>query len=149
MTVELTSTAEPELQRLEFAALYAQAQQFYAHQLRLLDARDPDRWAETFTEDAVLEPPLGAAPVRARTGIARYGAARRRAGRRPRHWVGLLDVRPRPDGALRTRCSALVHGTPDGGASKVLYVCVVEDVLVCGRGGWRTAHRLVVRDDLA
>lgn len=151
MTVELTDTAEPTPQSRNFATLYAEAQEFYARQMRILDAYESDTWADTFTEDAVLELPSGPEPVRA--GLVRpvrAGAARqRRAGRRLDHWVGLLDVRPQPDGALHTRCSALAHGTSDEDGSRVLYVCLMEDVLVRTCDGWRTAHRRVVRDDLA
>ncbi|MFD8986002.1 nuclear transport factor 2 family protein [Streptomyces sp. NPDC059564] len=153
MTVELVGTAERPPQGEKFAALYAEVQRFYAHQMQILDAHDTERWAATFTEDAVFETPSLAAPVRARAGLAGYvraGAARqRRAGGRLDHWIGMLDVRPQADGTLHTRCSALVHVTPSGGGSKVLYVCVMEDVLVRTSGKWRTAHRRVVRDDLA
>ncbi|MET8036738.1 nuclear transport factor 2 family protein [Streptomyces sp. NPDC005345] len=160
MTVELMATAEHAPHREEFAALYAQVQQFYAHQMRILDAdadADADaveeRWAATFTEDAVVELPLLPAPLRARAGLTHYARAaadrRRRAGSRLHHWVGMLDVRPRPDGTLHTRCSALAHATPPGATSKVLYVCVMEDVLVRTHGTWRTAHRRITRDDLA
>ncbi|MFJ8802955.1 nuclear transport factor 2 family protein [Streptomyces sp. NPDC102487] len=158
MTVELMATAEHAPHREEFAALYAQVQQFYAHQMRILDAdADADggeeRWAATFTEDAVVELPLLPAPLRARAGLTHYARAaadrRRRAGSRLHHWVGMLDVRPRPDGTLLTRCSALAHATPPGATSKVLYVCVMEDVLVRTHGTWRTAHRRITRDDLA
>ncbi|WP_369044475.1 nuclear transport factor 2 family protein [Streptomyces sp. Midd1] len=158
MTVELMATAEHAPHREEFAALYAQVQQFYAHQMRILDAdADADaveeRWVATFTEDAVVELPLLPAPLRARAGLTHYARAaadrRRRAGSRLHHWVGMLDVRPRPDGTLHTRCSALAHATPPGATSKVLYVCVMEDVLVRTHGTWRTAHRRITRDDLA
>ncbi|MFF8531857.1 nuclear transport factor 2 family protein [Streptomyces sp. NPDC015532] len=153
MTVELAGTAERTLPGDEFAALYAQAQRFYAHQMRLLDTHDTERWAETFTEDALLHPLSQPGPIRARAGLENYvraGAAhQRRAGSRLDHWVGMLDVRPQPDGSLHTRCSALVHATPGQGGPKVLYVCVMQDVLVRSRGEWRIAHRRVTRDDLA
>ncbi|MGA5127601.1 nuclear transport factor 2 family protein [Streptomyces pseudogriseolus] len=153
MTVELVDTAERTLPTRTFAALYAQVQEFYAHQMRILDAHDAERWALTFTEDAVLELPALPEPVRALDGLARYvraGAERqRRAGGRLDHWVGMLDVRPQPDGTLRTRCSALVYVTPGGESPKGLRVCVMEDVLVRTGDEWRTAHRRVTRDDLA
>ncbi|MCT9011736.1 nuclear transport factor 2 family protein [Streptomyces sp. NPDC054766] len=153
MTVELAGTAEHAPQSQDFAALYAQVQQFYTHQMQILDAHDTERWAGTFTEDAVLELPLLPEPVRARAGLARYvraGAARRRrAGSRLDHWIGMLDVRPRANGLLHTRCSAVVHVTPGAGSPPLLYVYVMEDVLVRTRGTWRTAHRRVTRDDLA
>jgi len=153
MTVELLRTAESTLHNRNFAALYAQVQQFYAHQMRILDAHDSMGWAETFTEDAVLELPFLSEPVRARTGLARYvraGAERQRqAGHHLHHWVGLLDAQPQEDGSLHTRCSALVAAPASKGGSKLLYVCVMEDVLVSTRGEWRIAHRRVTRDDLA
>ncbi|KUM99176.1 hypothetical protein AQI95_40515 [Streptomyces yokosukanensis] len=153
MAVELAGTAEHRFQGQEFAALYAQAQQFYVHQMKILDAPDAERWADTFTEDALLELPSLPAPVDARAGLGRHvraGAERqRRAGGRLDHWVGMLDVQPQADGSLHTRCSALVYATPGGDSSKVLYVCVMEDVLVRAGGRWRIAHRRVTRDDLA
>ncbi|MGW3917181.1 nuclear transport factor 2 family protein [Streptomyces sp. NPDC005070] len=153
MTVELAGTAEHTLPGREFAALYAQAQHFYAHQMRLLDTHDTQRWAETFTEDAVLHLPSLPAPVGARTALAGYvraGAAhRRRAGSRLEHWVGILDVQPQTDGSLRTRCSALVHITPGQGGPKTLHVYVMQDVLVRSGGAWRIVRRRVTRDDLA
>ncbi|MFE5602997.1 nuclear transport factor 2 family protein [Streptomyces coelicoflavus] len=153
MTVELVDTVEHTVPSRTFAALYAEIQEFYAHQMRILDAHDAERWALTFTEDAVLELPTLPGPVGARDGLARYvraGADRqRRAGGRLDHWVGMLDVQPRPDGTLHTRCSALVYVTPGGGGPKGLHVCVMEDVLVRTGGEWRAAHRRVTRDDLA
>ncbi|MGW1216648.1 nuclear transport factor 2 family protein [Streptomyces sp. NPDC002499] len=152
-TAVLADTAAPPLHGLEFAALYAQVQQFYAHQMQLLDTHDSQRWARTFTPDAVFELPSLPGPLCGRAGLAHYlraGAERRqRAGSRLNHWVGKLDLQPRADGSLRTRCSALVYLTPHGGSGRVLSVYVMEDVLVGARGVWRTAHRRVVRDDLA
>ncbi|MFJ8996386.1 nuclear transport factor 2 family protein [Streptomyces sp. NPDC102279] len=152
MTAELMASAEHAPHPGEFAALYAQAQQFYAHQMQILDIDGGEQWAATFTEDAVVELPPLPAPLRARAGLTHYARAtaarRQRAGSRLHHWVGMLDVRPQPDGTLHTRCSALAHATPPGATSKVLYVCVMEDVLVRAHGTWRTAHRRITRDDL-
>lgn len=153
MTVELGGTPGHTLSSQEFATLYAEVQRFYTHQMQLMDTHDTERWTDTFTEDALLELPSLPGPLQARVGLSRYvraGAARqRRAGGLLNHWVGLLDVRPRADGALCTRCSALVHATPGGVAPRVLYVCVMEDVLVRTGGAWRCAYRRVIRDDLA
>ncbi|MFE1263890.1 nuclear transport factor 2 family protein [Streptomyces albogriseolus] len=153
MTADLAGTVEHPFTRREFAALYAQAQRYYAHQMRILDAPDTESWAATFTEDAVLELPSLPGPVPAHAQLTHYAHARaarqRRAGGRLDHWVGMLDVRPQADGSLRTRCSALAYATPAGGGPRVLYVCVMEDVLVRTHGAWCTAHRRVIRDDLA
>ncbi|MFD6492389.1 nuclear transport factor 2 family protein [Streptomyces sp. NPDC059944] len=153
MTVELMAGAEHAPQAGEFAVLYAQAQRFYDRQMQFLDTGGGEHWAATFTEDAVVELPLLPAPLRARAGLTHYArtaaARRQRAGSRLHHWVGMLDVRPQPDATLHTRCSALAHATPPGATSKVLYVCVMEDVLVRAHGTWRTSHRRITRDDLA
>jgi hypothetical protein len=83
-------------------------------------------------------------------GYVRAGARElRRSGNLLVHWIGKLDVQPRPDGSLHTRCSAVVYLAPGDSGSKALYVCVMEDVLVHAEGAWRTAHRRVIRDDLA
>ncbi|NUL01692.1 nuclear transport factor 2 family protein [Streptomyces lunaelactis] len=151
MTIDIR--AEPTARETEFASLYAQVQQFYADQLQLLDAHDAERWAETFTEDAVFEIPALSEPVRGRNGLIstlrRNQEHQQRDGARLRRWIGMLDVRPQLDGTLHTRCSALVYMTPRGGESKVLHVCAMEDVLVRSRSTWRTRHRRVTRDDLA
>ncbi|MFE1327357.1 nuclear transport factor 2 family protein [Streptomyces sp. NPDC058741] len=153
MTAEPVGTAERTLRSRRFAALYAEVERFYAHQMQILDAHDTEHWAGTFTEDAVLELPSPSGPLRAGAGLARYvraGAAReRRAGSRLDHWVGMLDVQPQADGTLHTRCSALVYVTPSGCGARVLYVRVMEDVLVRAGGDWRVAQRRVTRDDLA
>jgi actinorhodin biosynthesis protein ActVIA len=154
MTVELVGSAAHAPHSRTFAELYAQAQQFYARQMPILDTHDTERWAAAFTTDALLELPFLTGPLPARDALARYvragAAARRRAGERLTHWVGLLDVHPRPDGTLHTRCSALVHAAPAAAGRRTLDVCVMEDVLVCEPDGvWRAAHRRVIRDDLA
>ncbi|MGA5417919.1 nuclear transport factor 2 family protein [Streptomyces pseudogriseolus] len=153
MNVEFAGTTGRTLPRQRFAALYAEIQQFYGRQMEILDAHDTERWADLCTEDAVFELPSLPEPLSVRDGLDPYvraGAERqRRAGVRIAHWVGMLDVHPRADGALHTRCSALVCPARSGGDAKVLYVYAMEDVLVRASGGWRIAHRRVTRDDLA
>ncbi|MGW1104711.1 nuclear transport factor 2 family protein [Streptomyces sp. NPDC002540] len=140
------------LAEAEFGVLYAQIQQFYAHQMQLFDSHEAERWAGTFTEDAVFDVPTLDEPVRGRAALAsnvrRNKAQQARGGERFRHWIGMLDLRPQADGTLRTRCYALVYVTPGQGGSAVHRVCVMEDVLVRSRGKWRTRHRVVTRDDL-
>ncbi|MEV5880476.1 nuclear transport factor 2 family protein [Streptomyces sp. NPDC052101] len=153
MPTELLVRPEPVRTDAEFGGLYAQVQQFYAHQMQLFDLHEAERWAATFTEDAVFSVPTLDAPVRGRAGLVanvrRNAAQQERSGEQLRHWIGMLDVRPGRDGELLTRAYALVYVTPRGGASRLLRVCVMEDVLVRVRGKWRTRHRLVTRDDLA
>ena len=153
MTTELLVRAEPARTDAELGGLYAQVQQFYAHQMQLFDAHEAERWAATFTEDAVFSVPTLDEPVRGRAGLVanvrRNEAQQERSGEQLRHWLGMLDVRPGRDGELLTRAYALVYVTPRGGESRLLRVCVMEDVLVRVRGKWRTRNRLVTRDDLA
>ncbi|WP_051846245.1 nuclear transport factor 2 family protein [Streptomyces sp. NRRL F-5053] len=136
----------------EFGILYAEIQQFYSHQMQLFDAFDGARWAATFTPDAVFDVPTLERPLRGRAELAasveHNRTQRERGGEQLRHWIGMLDLSPQPDGTLHTRCYALVHATPRGGPSRVLRVCVMRDVLVRSRGKWRTHHRVVTRDDL-
>ncbi|MEU6161606.1 nuclear transport factor 2 family protein [Streptomyces sp. NPDC047130] len=153
MTTELLVRAQPLGEAQEFGHLYAEVQQFYSRQMQLFDAHDAERWAATFTEDAVFDVPTLEAPVRGREGLVanvrRNAAQYERSGERLRHWIGMLDVSPGRDGELRARAYALVYVTPRGGTSRVLRVCVMEDALVRVRGKWRTRHRVVTRDDLA
>ncbi|MEE1840028.1 nuclear transport factor 2 family protein [Streptomyces sp. NPDC007076] len=161
MTTEMLSRTEAGtvfeapagvLAEAEFGTLYPQIQQFYAHQMQLFDSHEAERWAGTFTEDAVFDVPTLDEPVRGRTALAsnvrRNEAQQARSGERFRHWIGMLDLRPRGDGTLHTRCYALVYVTPGQGRSAVHRVCVMEDVLVRSRGKWRVRHRVVTRDDL-
>ncbi|MFI2620593.1 nuclear transport factor 2 family protein [Streptomyces sp. NPDC018584] len=152
MAVEALTPADPASHQEEFGALYATIQQFYAHQMQLFDDHDGERWAGTFTEDAVFVVPTLDSPVRGRASLAatvrRAKEQQERDGVQLRHWIGMLDVRPQADGTLRTRAYALVYATSRGGEPKVSRVCVMEDVLGRSRGKWRVRCRLVTRDDL-
>lgn len=153
MTTDTFTGAGPALPAAVSGDLYAQVQQFYAHQMQLFDAHDAERWAATFTEDALFDVPTLAEPVRGRAGLAanvrRNKAQQEDHGHRLRHWIGMLDIRSQDDEELRTRCYALVYATERGGPSTVMRVCVMEDVLVRVDGVWLTRHRIVTRDDLA
>ncbi|MET9845384.1 nuclear transport factor 2 family protein [Streptomyces ossamyceticus] len=135
------------------ASLYAGVQQFYARQMHLIEGAgaDPDAWAETFTEDAVIElagdtPDVGREAIRASVaaGVAHVAAQ----GWDFRHWFGMLDVRPREDGSLRTRYCALAMATPRGGALAVRGSLVCHDDLVRAPdgSGWLVRHRRLVPD---
>ncbi|MFF3847834.1 nuclear transport factor 2 family protein [Streptomyces sp. NPDC002328] len=151
-----TATTAPGLEQSPAwsAALYARVQQFYARQMQLLDLGEAERWARTFTEDATFAVPTLPEPARGRAALA--AAARRTAaelaaaGQRHRHFIGMLDVRPRPDGAVDVRSYAIVYASQTGGASQVHRVCVCEDVLLHQDDGeLRVSARTVTRDDLA
>jgi 3-phenylpropionate/cinnamic acid dioxygenase small subunit len=134
------------------AALHAEAQQFYAHQMQLLDLGEAEQWAQTFTEDATFDVPTLPEPVRGHAGLVaatRRSSAELAAGQRHRHFLGMLDVRPRPDGGLDVRSYAIVYASQIGGESRVHRVCVCEDVLLREDGRLRVSARRVTRDDLA
>ncbi|MGP3691655.1 nuclear transport factor 2 family protein [Streptomyces sp. IBSNAI002] len=136
-----------------FGALYAEVQQFYAHQMQLLDLGESQRWAETFTEDATFDVPTLPEPVRGRPGLvaatSRTAAQLAEAGQRHRHFIGMFDVAERPDGTVDVRSYAIVYASVIGGDSQVHRVCVCEDVLVRVEGALQVATRRVTRDDLA
>ncbi|MEU6803435.1 nuclear transport factor 2 family protein [Streptomyces neyagawaensis] len=135
------------------ASLYAGVQQFYARQMHLIEGAgaDPGAWAETFTEDAVIElagdtPDVGREAIRASVaaGVAHIAAQ----GWDFRHWFGMLDVRPGEDGSLRTRYYALAMATPRGGALAIRGSLVCHDELVRADNGsgWLVRHRRLVPD---
>ncbi|MCS0602281.1 nuclear transport factor 2 family protein [Streptomyces sp. LP11] len=136
-----------------FTALYARVQQFYAHQMQLLDLGECDRWAATFTEDATFEVPTLPEPVAGRAALAaatgRTAAELAASGIRHRHFVGMFDVAGQSDGTIHVRSYAIVYASPVGGESRVHRVCVCDDVLVRVPGGLQVASRRVTRDDLA
>jgi ketosteroid isomerase-like protein len=132
------------------AELYAQVQQFYAYQMGLMDDRQAERWADTFTEDAVfqeasrMDPLHGRAAIRAsaRANVDRLAAR----GVRMRHWLGMLQVHPQPDGTLHTRCYALAMRTPQGGELDIFAHVVCRDHLVPVDGGWLVHRRDLTHD---
>ncbi|MGP4001289.1 nuclear transport factor 2 family protein [Streptomyces sp. 8N706] len=136
-----------------FGALYAEVQQFYAHQMQLLDRGECERWAATFTEDASFAVPTLPDPVVGRAGLvaatSRSTVQLAEAGQRHRHFIGMFDVVERPDGALDVRSYAIVYASQTGGESRVHRVCVCEDVLVRVDGALQVSTRRVSRDDLA
>ncbi|WP_199510894.1 nuclear transport factor 2 family protein [Nucisporomicrobium flavum] len=132
--------------------LYAEVQQFYSRQMRMLDDGVVDGWAESFTEDGVFsanahpEPAVGRAAITA--GARQAHAALTEQGIQRRHWLGMLDVEPQPDGTINARSYALILSTPRGGTAQVQLSCVCEDVLVRADGRLLVRERRVTRDDL-
>ncbi len=134
------------------AGEYAEVQHFYAHQMQRLDAGEAEAWAETFSDDAVFDVPTQPGPVHGRAGLIaaarRATAAHADAGERHRHFIGMLDVTERPDGALEVRAYTVVYASVIGGTSRVHRVCVCSDVLVRVGGALQVRTRTVTRDDL-
>jgi 3-phenylpropionate/cinnamic acid dioxygenase small subunit len=150
MTLPLQETAETG--QPGTADLYYEVQNFYAHQMQLLDSGDVAAWAETFTEDGVFAANTQD-PVTGRDSIHRAAEAVHEALHhaeiRHRHWLGMMDVRPVSPERLQVRSYALILAIPVGGQATVHVSTTCDDELVRDNGSWLVRHRRVVRDDLA
>ncbi|OKI29958.1 hydroxylacyl-CoA dehydrogenase [Saccharothrix sp. CB00851] len=132
------------------AETYARVQQFYAFQMGLMDDREAERWAATFTEDALFQEPRKLEPLHGRAVIeaaARVSADKHAAnGLRLRHWLGMLSVDVESDGSLRTRCYAQAIRIPAGGVPDLFATVVCRDHLVPDGAGWLVKHRHLTHD---
>ncbi|MBM0256435.1 nuclear transport factor 2 family protein [Micromonospora purpureochromogenes] len=136
-----------------FTELYTEVQQFYARQMRQLDERKLEAYAETFTEDAEFGHTPGREPARTRAGIAAdLHEFHKRFENDPvqrRHWFNMIDLEPQDDGSIRSTCYALVITTRPGGKPDIAPSCVVRDVIVRGEdGGLLLRSRKVEHDQL-
>lgn len=147
------------------AALYAEVERFYAWQAQLLGEGRLDRWALTFTEDAVFEQQAQAGRVwtgnapsqrRGRAAIVAAArgavAARREAAAVRRYLIGMLTLSPVTGAGtgihtVRTRYRAVLLQTPEGGAPEVYLSTTGRDVLVRQDGDWRVRHRINSHDN--
>ncbi|MEU0336023.1 nuclear transport factor 2 family protein [Streptomyces sp. NPDC006193] len=132
--------------------LYDQVQRFYARQMHALDRGDAAAWAATFTADGTFTANAAPQPVHGRAAIRRAAEDTARdlaeKGIVRRHWLGMLDVQPRPDGTVDARSYALIVESPRNGRPDVRLSTLCEDVLVPGEDGWQVRSRTVTRDDL-
>lgn len=131
---------------------YTEIERFYARQMRLLDEGDADGWAQTFARDGVFRSPVRPAPVTGRASIRDAARATmddlsaRQIVRR--HWMGMLQVEPRPDGSAYANSYAQVIETPRGGQPALRMSTTCADILVRDGGQWVVQERTVTRDDL-
>jgi hypothetical protein len=143
--------SDQSVEPLDDAEIYSQIQQFYARQMSYLDSGNAEEWAATFTEDGVFSVNVRPEPIHGRAAIAasaRRGAQRMAdSGAVLRHWVGMMSISRRADGAIVAQSYSLVISTPAGGPPTLTLSTVVEDVLVRQDGTWLTAERLVSHDD--
>lgn len=131
-------------------AVYQEIQQFYAHQMQLLDGGAAEEWAETFTADGVFAQNVKPEPWRGRSEIAarlRTGLSRLAGrGMTRRHWFGMVDVTVVDHDAVETRYYTTVFETPAGGPPSICLSALCEDVLVYEDGRWLVRYRLVSHD---
>ncbi len=129
--------------------LFIEVTEFYAHQMPLLELRDFEGFAGTFTADCVFgydgawrvtgrDAVLGGM----RANIPRYGAST------IRHWFENRQITVREDGAINVTASCLVSVTAEDGTVSFEPSCTVTDLLVRTSDGLRTASR-IIRHDLA
>lgn len=130
--------------------VYIEIARFYARQMRLLDEGNADGWAQTFARDGVFRSPTRPGPITGRAGIrdAARAAVDDLAARQTvrRHWIGMLEVEPRPDGSAYAHSYAQVIETPQGGQSALCMLTTCADVLVREGGRWVVQDRTVTRD---
>ncbi|MFF5343831.1 nuclear transport factor 2 family protein [Streptomyces althioticus] len=151
----MTSPAEVSAATPVLTELYPRIQQFYAGQVRHLDAFRAEEFAATFTEDGVFDHRPGTDPLVGRQAIAAAvsGYQRTKHAADPvqrRHWFNMLQVFPQDDGTVRTEYYALVlHTRPGTPEPQTGPSCFVTDVLAVGEdGGLLTTFRRVRQDHL-
>ncbi|MEU6668136.1 nuclear transport factor 2 family protein [Streptomyces sp. NPDC046727] len=120
---------------------------FYAHQMPLLEERDFEAFAQTFTEDCVFGyqggwqlQSRGALLEGMRGNIPRYGTST------IRHWFENRRADPQPDGSIRVTAACLVSVTDEDGAVTFEPSCVVTDELVRTEEGLRARSRIIRHD---
>ncbi|MFI1203636.1 nuclear transport factor 2 family protein [Streptomyces sp. BHT-5-2] len=135
----------------DLTALHAEVQHFHARQMQLMDRRDFEAFAATFTEDGEFSHTPGQL-ARTRAGIvAELREFHRRFDDDPvvrRHWFDMLVVDPQQDGSLRATFYALVVDTRPGAGSRLGPSCLVTDVLVRVDGALLNRSRQVRQDRL-
>ncbi|MEV5139941.1 nuclear transport factor 2 family protein [Streptomyces syringium] len=137
--------------RTDVTSLYAEVQHFYARQMQLMDRRDFEAFAATFTEDGEFSHSPGQL-ARTRPGIVtELVEFHRRFDDDPvvrRHWFNMIVLDPQEDGSLRTTYYAYVINTRPGREPQPGPVCVVTDVLVRVDGVLLNRSRHVRQDRL-
>lgn len=140
----MTATQDP-------TDLYAEVQHFYARQMQLMDRRDFEAFAATFTQDGEFSHTPGQL-ARTRAGIVdELREFHKRFEQDPvvrRHWFNMIVVEPQHDGSFRTTYYAQVVNTRPGADTQLGPSCVVTDVLVRVDGALLNRSRQVRQDRL-
>lgn len=140
----MTATQDP-------TDLYAEVQHFYARQMQLMDRRDFEAFAATFTRDGEFSHTPGQL-ARTRAGIVdELREFHKRFEQDPvvrRHWFNMIVVEPQQDGSFHTTYYAQVVNTRPGADTQWGPSCVVTDLLVRVDGALLNRSRQVRQDRL-
>lgn len=116
-----------------FAELYTEVQQFYAHQMHLLDANRLEEFAATFTSDGSHQPSPNKPPAYGRdhivAAIQEFDERYRDDPIVRRHWLNMLTVEQDSSGSVRADFYALVVATRPGVPPIIPTSCFVHDEL--------------------
>lgn len=127
---------------------YFEVMEFYAHQMRALDALDVDRYLDTFTEDGVTVHTHRDQELRGRKEMEEHArsALPRYHGSVVRHWNDhYLITQDAPDTYTVTYCS-LVSRTSASGEVSFEPTFYVTDLLVHEDGHLLTKKRHIAAD---
>jgi actinorhodin biosynthesis protein ActVIA len=127
--------------------LYVEVQMFYAQQMPLLEDRQPEEFAATFTSDAIVEHVSGLFKLTGTQEIeGGIGLSIQTYGDKVfRHWSNNLRVREAGD-EIHTRQTVIVSVTDESGLVTWEPSCTVEDVIVRREGRLAVRHRLMHHD---
>jgi actinorhodin biosynthesis protein ActVIA len=138
-------------ERLHFAEIYCQVEQFYASQMRMLDEGDAAAWTATFTENTVFTSDgmpdqivgRAALEVAATQSISRLTAN----GVTRRHLVSNICLEQVSADVLQVTSYVPVIDTA-GHQSRITTSAVLQDTLTRYGGTWLVSHRMIMHDDL-
>lgn len=128
---------------------YAEVQKFYAYQMPLLEERQVEEFAATYTPDGVFEHASGLFKLTGRQEIAGGSEMSIQAygGKVFRHWFNHLIVEEAGD-EIHAGFTAIVSVTDEDGRVTWEPSCTVKDTLVRQAGKLLVRHR-VLRHDVA
>ncbi len=130
------------------ADTYFEILQFYARQMRALDALDIDAYLDTYTDDAVTIHAHHDTELTGRDEMERFALAAlpRYRGCVLRHWNDNYLISSNPDGGFDVTYNSLVSRTDAEGSVTFESTFLVTDELVRGDGGLLTRRRHIAAD---
>jgi hypothetical protein len=130
------------------ADLYVEIQQFYARQMRALDAFQLEAYVNTFTEDGIVDHAHKNEKVQGRADMLAgiYAALPRYTGLVVRHWFDQMLIDIVDDTTLHVSYASLVTRTDVDGNVVFEPTFLIEDVLVRQGGELYTRSRVIHRD---